>query len=274
MMQQLYFSWATIQGGIAALADVIRVLEVNKSQKLIALSSIDIGFRKNIEFQNVSFNYPNTDYRVLNSINMVIEKGSRVGIIGASGSGKSTLIDILMGLIPPTSGSLLVDNAPITQANVRYWQNKIAHVPQVIFLTDKSIAENIAFGIPIDKINHERVREAAAMAQISGIIEDWPNKYFTLVGERGIKLSGGQRQRIGIARALYKRSEVIVLDEATSALDEETEADVMKSVDALSRDLTLIIVAHRLSTLKNCNYLLNLKGGELISCDPPEKISS
>lgn len=269
LMQQLYSSWAIIQASVVSLNDVIKVLEEDDSNQVFTSNINELKFNNAIEFQNVSFSYLDGAGDVLKSINLSIKKGSRIGVIGPTGCGKSTLIDVLMGLIPPKKGRLLVDGVPITDFNLKNWQTKIAHVPQAIFLTDKSIAENIAFGISKDKIDYGRVENSAKLAQLSATIERWPNAYATVVGERGVRLSGGQRQRIGIARALYKQSEVIVLDEATSALDAATEADVMRAVESLSKDLTLVIVAHRLSTLKNCDYILNLKDGEVESYGPP-----
>ena len=163
-----------------------------------------------------------------------------------------------MGLLQPTEGALDIDGVPITPGNNRAWQAHIAHVPQAIFLADSSIEENIAFGVPKDQIDHQRVRQAAQQAQIADSIESWPKQYQTFVGERGIRLSGGQCQRIGIARALYKQADVIIFDEATSALDNETEQAVMQAIEGLSNDLTLLIIAHRLSTLKNCTQIVEL----------------
>jgi ATP-binding cassette subfamily B protein len=201
---------------------------------------------------------------VLKGIDLKIAKGSRVGFIGATGSGKSTLLDIVMGLLQPTNGSMEIDNKEVTSGNHRAWQEHIAHVPQAIFLADSSIEENIAFGIPKDQIDHDRVRQAAQQAQIAESIESWPEQYETFVGERGIRLSGGQRQRVGIARALYKRADVIIFDEATSALDNETENAVMNSIESLNKDVTLLIIAHRLTTLKNCNQIVELSDGEIL----------
>ena len=198
---------------------------------------------------------------VLRDVSLVIPKGSKVGFIGTTGGGKSTVLDIVMGLLAPTSGALKVDGQSVNEKNARGWQAHIAHVPQVIFLADASIAENIAFGVPIDRIDRARVRWAAKQAQIDDVILTWPDKYGTFVGERGIRLSGGQRQRIGIARALYKRADVIVFDEATSALDNETEKAVMQAIDGLSSDLTVLIIAHRLTTLKNCTQIVELADG-------------
>jgi ABC-type bacteriocin/lantibiotic exporter with double-glycine peptidase domain len=184
-------------------------------------------------------------------------------LIGATGSGKSTLLDIIMGLLRPDSGSLAIDGVSVTEENHRAWQVHIAHVPQAIFLADTSIAENIAFGIPRELIDHARVRQAAQKAQIAQTIESWDQEYDTMVGERGVRLSGGQRQRVGIARALYKKAEVIVLDEATSALDNDTESAVMEAMESLGDELTLIIVAHRLSTLRNCTQVVELENGRI-----------
>ena len=166
-----------------------------------------------------------------------------------------------MGLLQPTEGDIEIDAQPLSVANNRAWQAHIAHVPQAIFLADSTIEENIAFGIPKAKIDHTRVRQAARQAQIADIIESWPKKYQTNVGERGIRLSGGQRQRIGIARALYKQANVIIFDEATSALDNETEQAVMHAIESLGEDLTVLIIAHRLTTLKNCTQIVELADG-------------
>jgi ATP-binding cassette subfamily B protein len=166
-----------------------------------------------------------------------------------------------MGLLQPTDGTLEIDGQPATLTSNRAWQAHIAHVPQAIFLADNSIEENIAFGVPIDQIDRERVRQAAQQAQIADSIESWPKQYQTFVGERGIRLSGGQRQRIGIARALYKQADVIIFDEATSALDNETEQAVMQAIEGLSKDFTLLIIAHRITTLKNCTQIVELGEG-------------
>jgi ATP-binding cassette subfamily B protein len=200
---------------------------------------------------------------VFRNVDLTIPKGCRMGFAGETGSGKTTLLDIVMGLLPPTEGSLQVDGAPVTEENRRAWQVHIAHVPQSIFLSDTTIEENIAFGVPKNRIDSERVRDAARKACIADVIERMPKKYKTKVGERGVRLSGGQRQRIGIARALYKKADVLVFDEATSALDNATEASVMEAVDRLDPDLTVLIIAHRLSTLQNCSHIVRVGGGGL-----------
>jgi ATP-binding cassette, subfamily B, bacterial PglK len=210
--------------------------------------------------KDVSFCYTPDSPKVLNRINLTIRKGERVGFIGTSGSGKSTLLDMIMGLLPASAGQIVIDGVQLTTANQRAWQSQLAHVPQSIFLTDRSVAENIAFGQPKSTIDMARVHEAANQAHIAELIESWPEGYDTEVGERGIRLSGGQRQRIGIARALYKRASIIVLDEATSALDSETEEAVMKSIETLSTSLTILVIAHRLSTLRICDRIIELGG--------------
>ena len=258
VLQQVYSSWTTILSGQVSLQETLALLDQPlpdyANNPVVEL----LPFNLDIRVEQLSFRYSLQTPYVLNQINLTITKGSRVGFIGTTGSGKSTLLDIVMGLLQPTEGVLKIDGQVITPANNRGWQTHIAHVPQVIFLADSSIEENIAFGVPKDEIDIERVRQAAQQAQIAESIESWPEQYQTLVGERGIRLSGGQRQRIGIARALYKRADVIIFDEATSALDNETEEAVMQVIEGLSKDLTLLIIAHRLTTLKNCTHILEL----------------
>jgi len=194
----------------------------------------------------------------LKNINLSLKKGARIGFIGVTGSGKSTLLDIIMGLLPPTNGKLMIDKQPINSQNRRAWQAHIAHVPQNIYLSDSTIEENIAFGIAKEQIDHQRVKKAAQQAQIAELIEEWKEGYQTFVGERGIRLSGGQRQRIGIARALYKKANVLIFDEATSALDNGTEWEVMKAIEEIGEEITVLIIAHRLTTLKGCEKIVKL----------------
>ncbi|WP_020560786.1 ABC transporter ATP-binding protein [Thiofilum flexile] len=261
VLQQAYSAWSQIRGGQISLQDTIALLEQPLPIHADTPVSKALTFQNDIKLQQLAFRYSTGAPWILRKIDITIPKGSRVGFIGATGSGKSTLIDIIMGLLPPTEGALIIDGQLITTENQRAWQQHIAHVPQSIFLADSTVAENIAFGIPKEQINHERVRLAAQQSQIAESIESWPEQYETFVGERGIRLSGGQRQRIGIARALYKQANIIVFDEATSALDTETEQAVMQAIENLSRDLTLIIIAHRLTTLKNCTQIMELGGG-------------
>jgi ABC-type multidrug transport system fused ATPase/permease subunit len=258
VLQQAYGSWTTIQGGQASLQDTLELLDQPLPDYAGQPAAEPLPFKHNISLKQLAFRYsPRTPY-VLKHLNLTIAKGSRVGFIGTTGSGKSTLLDIVMGLLNPTDGTLEIDGQLVMPTNNRSWQAHIAHVPQAIFLADSSIEENIAFGIPKDQIDHERVRQAAQQAQIADSIESWPKQYQTFVGERGIRLSGGQRQRIGIARALYKQGDVIIFDEATSALDSETEEAVMQAIEGFSKDLTVLIIAHRLTTLKNCTQIVEL----------------
>jgi ATP-binding cassette subfamily B protein len=224
-----------------------------------------LRFEREIECRGLGFRHRPDRPWALQGLNLLIAKGSRVGFIGTTGSGKSTLLDLLMGLLPPTEGQLRVDGQPITAANAGRWQRRIAHVPQSIYLSDASIAQNIAFGVPQQQIDMARVRQAAEQAQMAQTVNGWPQGYDTLVGERGVRLSGGQRQRIGIARALYKQADVLVFDEATSALDSATESAVMAAIDALGRELTILIVAHRISTLSGCDEIVELKAGQRVS---------
>ncbi len=261
VLQLAYSSLSNIQGGQASLQDAIELLDQTLPDYADQPPSKPIPFSQKIELKNLSFRYTPQTPIVLDSLDLVINKGSRTGFIGVTGSGKSTLLDIIMGLLQPTSGTLELDGQVINSGNNRAWQRHIAHVPQAIFLSDSTIEENIAFGIPKGQIDHERVEQAARQAQIADIIESWPKKYKTFVGERGIRLSGGQRQRIGIARALYKQADVIIFDEATSALDNETEKAVMDAIEGLGKDLTILIIAHRLTTLKNCTEIVDLADG-------------
>jgi len=217
-----------------------------------------MAFQTAITLKDLGFRYTPQGPWVLRNLNLQIAKGSRVGFVGVTGIGKSTLLDIVMGLLTPSEGMLLIDNTVVNPQNPRAWQAHISHVPQAIYLSDTSIAENIAFGAPAELIDLQRVKQAAQQAQIAQTIEGWRNGYETLVGERGVRLSGGQRQRIGIARALYKRANVIIFDEATSALDNDTEAAVMQAVETLGRDITILIIAHHLTTLKNCDQIVEL----------------
>ena len=261
--QLAYGSWSTIQGAQASLTDVLLLLDQPLTNYIDTVVPSPLPFRQQISLNCVSFRYgPQTPWIIKNCV-LNIKKGSRIGIIGSTGSGKSTLLDIIMGLLQPTKGSIEVDGRQINAVNFRSWQMHIAHVPQVIFLADTSVESNIAFGVPKDKINHNLVRRAAQQAQISDIIEAWPNQYQSFIGERGIQLSGGQRQRIGIARALYKCADVIIFDESTNALDSDTEKAVMDAVDKLSKDLTIFIIAHRLSTLKSCTQIVEVFNGSI-----------
>ena len=272
LMQQAYSSWSNLRQNQYSLKDTLEFLDQSLPDNHDDDSILPIAFSKDIILDNVSFSYSVDAGLILRQLNLTIPKGSRFGFIGETGSGKSTLLDIIMGLLQPTSGELRVDDKKISSNNLRAWQKHVAHVPQNIFLADGTISENIAFGLPKEQINEERVHQAAKQAQIHDIIQKLPNDYRTLVGERGVRLSGGQRQRLGIARAIYKQADVIIFDEATSALDSDTEKAVMEAIDRLSSDLTILIIAHRLSTLKNCSSIVRLDKGKISTVGSYEEI--
>lgn len=264
-LQQLYSAWSTIAGNHESLKDVLELLDQPLPQSIETKLSTPLRFEESVQFKNLSFYYISDAPLILSKINLNIPKGSSVGIVGSTGSGKSTLLDLLMGLIDPTEGDILVDGKKLTVETLSKWQKNIAHVPQAIFLTDASMAENIAFGVPLDKINFERVKRSAQIAQISEFIEESQEGYNTIVGERGVRLSGGQRQRIGIARSLYKDANILVFDEATSALDNSTEQLVIKGINQLEDNITTFFIAHRLSTIIACDIIIELKDGRVIA---------
>jgi ATP-binding cassette subfamily B protein len=264
-LQQVYSSWAIIAGSHALLADTLELLDQPLPDEALQPAPPPLVLEVEVRFDKVRFRYSAEGPWILDDLNLGIPQGSRVGIVGMTGSGKSTMLDILMGLLIPTEGAVLVDDQPISGPRLRAWQRTIAHVPQSIFLTDATVAENIAFGVPREEIDLQRVREAASRAQLADFIEGRPDGYDAFVGERGIRLSGGQRQRIGIARALYKQASVLVLDEATSALDNATERSVMEAIETLDRDLTILLIAHRLTTVRRCDTIVQLEHGRVVA---------
>ncbi len=281
LVQQSYAGWVSMVGNKKSLSDVLSLLDQPLPAYVTETSLKPVSFTQEMRLKQVFFRYGEGPW-IVNNMNLVIPKGGRVGFIGPTGSGKSTLLDVIMGLLPPASGTLSIDGVTIDEANRHAWQTHIAHVPQAIFLTDTTIAENIAFGVAPDAIDHAKVRDAAHKAQIASTIESWPAGYDTMVGERGVRLSGGQRQRIAIARALYRQADVIVFDEATSALDNDTEQAIIESIDLLSKDLTILLIAHRMTTLRHCDFIVELKDGMLqkvgnyqeLVARPPQKNST
>lgn len=275
-LQQVYSGWATIRAHQSAVLDVLALLDQPMPSYLKTIERDSFRFQKSIKLKQLSFRYADEMPSVLHPINLEIRRGERIGIIGSTGSGKSTLLDLLMGLLEPTTGVIMVDDQdlqdPLHPERLLAWRHSIAHVPQSVYLIDGSIAENIAFGVPIDQISNEKVRLAASQAQISSFIESRPGAYNSFVGERGIRLSEGQRQRIGIARALYKQTSILVFDEATSALDITTENAVMDAVENLSKDLTIVMIAHRLSTVKRCDRIIELEKGIIINEGSPNTV--
>lgn len=257
-IQQIYSSYNSIKGSKYSLKDVIALLEQQLPYYSSEMPPIPIKFNKSIVLKNISFRYRSDLPWVLKDFNLTLNKSKHIGFIGVTGSGKSTLLDIVMGLLSQTQGEMLIDDQVITNKNYRSWQAHIAHVPQSVYLSDNSIEENIAFGSAIEKIDGNRVIKAAKQAQILELVESLPDGFQTRIGERGVRLSGGQRQRIGIARALYKRASVLIFDEATSALDNETESSIMQTIKNLDKDLTVLIIAHRLTTLKDCDQIVKL----------------
>jgi ATP-binding cassette, subfamily B, bacterial PglK len=262
VLQQIYTSIITIQGSKPTLAICLNYLNQPVPTDNFLISS-ELSFEKEIKLKDIDFQYIGGAKWNLRNININIPKGSCVGVMGPTGGGKSTLLDIFMGLIEPTNGNIYVDGVLINSSNIKSWRSHIAHVPQSIYLTDSSIAQNIAFGVDASLRDVDLIKKAARYAKLDKFIDGLPEGYDTNVGERGIKLSGGQRQRIGIARAIYRQADVLVFDEATSALDGNTEREVMDAINSLGKEVTIIMVAHRLTTLKNCNLIVEIDQGSI-----------
>lgn len=225
----------------------------------------DLEFKNKITLDNISYNYPNTKKTSLNNINLTIYSKTKVGLVGTTGSGKTTTVDIILGLLQAQTGALEIDGKKITKKNVRSWQRLIGYVPQQIYLADDTVSANIAFGVDARDINQDTVEKVSKISNLHDfVIKELPKKYHTPIGERGVRLSGGQRQRIGIARALYHNPKILILDEATSSLDNDTEQLVMEAINNLSKDITIIIIAHRLNTLQNCDVIYKFEKGEII----------
>ncbi|MDB4154717.1 ABC transporter ATP-binding protein/permease [Candidatus Pelagibacter sp.] len=264
-LQQIYasFTQLTFVGpSLDSLIDDLKNLKpFNKNQDQGVMH-----LNKMISLKNINYNYPSTSRTALKNINITIPSKSIVGLVGTTGSGKSTTVDIILGLLEAQKGTLEVDGKIITKQNSRSWQRSIGYVPQHIYLSDDTVAGNIAFGLESKDIDQEAVEKASRIANLHDfVIDELPKQYQNIIGERGVRLSGGQRQRIGIARALYHNPKVLILDEATSALDNKTEKAVMDAVNNLNKEITIIIIAHRFNTLKNCDIIFKLDKGHLIS---------
>ena len=263
-LQQIYASFTNLTyvgPSLDKLHDDLKSLKpLKKNQDQGTLT-----FDKTITLKNIHYNYPKSARVALKGVNLTIPAKSTVGFVGATGSGKTTIVDIILGLLEAQKGTLEVDGKVITEKNSRAWQRSIGYVPQHIYLADDTIAANIAFGVELKNIDQYLVESAAKIANLDIFVKnELPNQYQTITGERGVRLSGGQRQRIGIARALYHNPKVLILDEATSALDIQTEEAVMEAVNNLSKDITIILIAHRINTVKNCNIIFKIDKGQII----------
>jgi len=274
-LQQFYACWGSIKASEGPLKNVIQLLD-QPVEDFCDQPQVSREWAEQIRFKNLYFSYNTDGPEALSDISFSLFKGERLGVVGTTGSGKSTLIDLLMALLEPTKGSILIDGLKLGGPDwqVNSWRKQLAHVPQNIFLSDSSIYSNIALGQEIDAIDSQRVFQAASQAQLLPLIESLPDGFSTIVGERGLRLSGGQRQRIGIARALYRFCSILILDEATSALDNVTEAQVSDAIQKLDSSLTVVTIAHRLSTVRNCDRLLILDHGRIVGLDSFEALSS
>ncbi len=261
--QQIYGSWSVINSNISILDNVLSIINQVIKKEFLLEKLEPINFKNQLDFKNVSFQYEARKENILDNLSISIRKGDCIGITGKTGSGKSTLLDLVLGLLPPTKGSIYVDNEPMMGVLLQKWQRSIAHVPQDIYLADVSIAENIAFGDAFDEINFDLVQKVIGITQLTAFIDSQPLGLKTIVGERGKQLSGGQRQRLGLARALYRQVPVLVLDEATSALDIETEKEIIKKILSPENNRTLILVTHRSPSLKYCDVIFEIAKGNI-----------
>ena len=263
--QKVYQRLAKLRFGAAAVDNIYN--DLVHRQDLVEVRKFapePLRLQYGIRLEAVTYTYPNAAHPALQGVNLEIPEGTTVGLVGSTGAGKTTLVDVLLGLLRPSAGAIVIDGEPVTDTNLRAYQQALGYVPQYIFLTDSTVAENIALGVPPQQIDHEQVVRCARMAQVNDfIMQELPEQYATVVGERGVRLSGGQRQRIGIARALYHEPDILVFDEATSALDTLTERAVMEAIEALHHQKTVILIAHRLSTVRDCDQVVLLERGRI-----------
>ena len=266
-LQQIYHSIAQVKGNISAYETIQEDLKnsnaTETSQKVETNQQV-WSKHNEINLKNITFNYPDKANPAIENISLTIKPNTTVGFVGTTGSGKSTLIDIILGLIKPKQGEIAIDGTPLTKKNLRMWQNKIGFVPQTIFLTEDTIAENITFGIPQDLIDYVQIKKVLKLAHLEEWVSQLEKGVYTKVGERGVQVSGGQKQRIGIARALYNEADVLVFDEATSALDGITEKNIMNAINKFTGQKTLIIIAHRMKTVEKCNQIFMMENGRVV----------
>lgn len=267
-LQMVYSSWTSFKVWGANVEKVIEILNLNNYSSYTSTKNIrKLELKKEISFDKVNFQYKESNKETLKDISFSIRKGEKIGIVGITGSGKSTLVDLLMGLLEPSKGTIKIDGKNLYD-NLNHdfiisWRSSISHVPQTIYLTDQTIAENIAFGIDKKNIDYELIKSCVEISQLNDFISELEFGFNTVIGERGVRLSGGQRQRIGLARALYKKSSILILDEATSALDTITEKKLMEAINNLDKELTIIMIAHRESTLDKCNKIIKISKGKI-----------
>lgn len=274
-MQAVYRAMTTLRFNEATLDlvhDAIMEVEKGRGERPRPPREGALPLGREITLRDVTYSYPSTETPVLNALNMTINAKTTVGIVGGTGAGKTTAIDVLLGLLLPDEGYLEIDDTPIDRSNVRRWQMSVGYVPQQIFLIDDSVAANIAFGVPPEKRDVQKVETAARLARLDGFVADLPQGYDTHVGDRGVRLSGGQRQRIAIARTLYHDPDVLIFDEATSALDNVTEREVMEAVNNLAHTKTIIMIAHRLSTVRDCDEIFLMEKGRVVAQGPYDKL--
>ena len=254
------------------LSDLKEIDKFHKDRDLNIKENKDTFERfEELNIKSIDFSYPGTNDKAIKNISLNIKQGECIGIIGKTGSGKTTLIDIMLGFLNPSNGDILANNTPIKN-DLKSWMSLTAYIPQSIFLIDDTIKKNIALGIEDSEINLEMIKKSLSMSRLDSFVENLPEKIETVIGERGMRLSGGQRQRIALARAFYFQRQIIVMDEATSSLDNETEKEVIDSINRMKRKITLLVIAHRLSTVKNCDYIYKIEDGEIIESGIPEKI--
>ena len=273
-LQQIYFSVAVMKGNLSAFETIQEDLENANAYKPTNTEESNLTWSKTnkIELQNISFTYPGNEKPTISNLSLTINPNNLIGFVGTSGSGKSTLIDILIGLLTPQQGNIQINQTLLNKKNLRAWQNKIGFVPQEIFLSEGSVAENITFGMSKDLINEEQVKKVLKLAHLNEWVAELDNGINTKIGERGVKISGGQRQRLGIARALYYDADILVFDEGTSSLDGISEKKIMDAVHDLSNQKTLIMIAHRLKTVKKCDQIYMMEKGQIVDSGTYEQL--